>query len=521
MLHRGAHMILPVRRSFVLLQIAGTMRVWYLLVGLMLLSSLNAQWLEVQFDDSDMALDLTEALTFQKYPTYDQYVEMMQLFANENPEICRLDTFGTSVEGRLLLALKISDHVAEEEAEANFLYTSTMHGNELVGFVLMLRLADTLLKGYGIDSEVTRLVDNLSIWINPLANPDGSYSADNNMSLLNSVRTTAKQIDLNRNFPDPATAEPDDTTGRAKENQQMMQFMKTHGFTMSANLHAGAEVVNYPWDHDSALHADDAWYRFISREYADEAKSVNPGYMALFTDGITNGAQWYVINGGRQDYVNYYLEGREVTLELSNEFLLGADQLEEHWNINHRSLLNYMAQCMYGIRGRVRDNESGNPLRALIQIPGHDSAYSVVHSSALQGDFYRLIKEGTYDLVISAPGYLNDTLMGVSVTDYSATQLEIQLERDPKAGLSADLHSPGFRVYPNPANDLIYLEPDHVAPGQLEIMVFSAEGQLHLQRNVFYSGQPLPLKLGALPKGLYILRITSMEISRSLRFIKL
>ena len=66
----------------------------------------------VLFDQNDMAQDLAEALTFQKYPTYDQYVQMMQGFAAAYPGICLLDTIGYSVEGRLLLALKISDQVA-------------------------------------------------------------------------------------------------------------------------------------------------------------------------------------------------------------------------------------------------------------------------------------------------------------------------------------------------------------------------------------------------------------------------
>ncbi|MCK4879584.1 MAG: hypothetical protein KAS82_02955, partial [Bacteroidales bacterium] len=92
-------------------------------------TSLDAQWTKsVQFDDSDMALDVTEALTFRKYPTYYHYLEMMHRFASDYPEICRLDTFGTSREGRLLLALKISDNVELDEPEASFLYTSTMHG---------------------------------------------------------------------------------------------------------------------------------------------------------------------------------------------------------------------------------------------------------------------------------------------------------------------------------------------------------------------------------------------------------
>lgn len=488
--------------------------------GLMLLAGLNAQWLEVQFADGDMALDLNEALTFQKYPTYDQYVEMMQHFATQNPAICKLDTFGTSVEGRLLLALKISDNVEQDEPEAQFLYTSTIHGDELVGFVLLLRLADTLLKGYGTDNELTELVDSLTIWINPLANPDGSYSKDNNTSLENSSRKNVEGVDLNRNYPDPSKGEQDDTTGRALENKYMMQFLKDHGFTLSANLHAGAEVVNYPWDYTYELHADDAWYRLISREYADEAMAVDPDYMFGWPDGgITNGAQWYVINGGRQDYVNYYLEGREVTLELSTELRLDANHLDQHWNINRRSLLNYLAQCKYGIRGRVTDLENRDPVRAQIQIPGHDRTYSVVHSSAEHGDFYRLIKEGIYDLVVSAPGYLNDTLRGVSVTDYAATTLNIKLASDPNTGQTPDLKVPGFHIYPNPATGLMIMEPHDISHGPLEIRVYSAEGHLHLHRNFFYTGHPIPLETETLSSGLYILRVTSGELSWSLRFI--
>ncbi len=492
-----------------------------LVISAMTTTTLTAQWQEVQFDDSDMALDLTDALTFLKYPTYNQYVEMMKYFATQFPEICRLDTFGTSVEGRLLLALKISDNVGQNEPEANFLYSSTMHGNELVGFVLLLRLANHLLEGYGSDNELTRLVDSLAIWINPLANPDGSYSADHNLSLEHSTRFTVKGFDLNRSFPDPGNAEANDTTGRPRENQYMMQFMQTQDFTMSANIHSGTEVVNYPWDHTFDLHADDNWYRFISREYADEAMAVDPDYMFGWPDeGITNGAEWYVIDGGRQDYVNYYLEGREVTLELSEEFRLGSDLLEEHWNINQRSLLNYIAQCSYGIRGRVSNRENGDPLRALIQIPGHDSTYTVVHSTTNHGDFYRLIKEGVYDLVFSAPGYLNDTISGVAVTDYNVTTLDVQLERDPKAGLTFDLEAPGFRVYPNPASGFIYLDPDNVAPGALEIRVFSIDGQLQLKQSVYYSGAPIPFQIEALTEGFYILHINSMDRSKSLRFIK-
>ena len=324
-------------------------------------SVIEAQWTKgVQLDDGDMALDLAEALTFRKYPTYVQYLEMMQGYASEYPEICSLDTIGYSSEGRLLLALKISDQVDEDEAEAAFLYSSTMHGNEIVGYVLLLRLADTLLSGYGSDPELTALVNGLQIWINPMANPDGSFSASNNLSLETAVRQNARGIDLNRDFPVATLGEANDTAGRELETRNMMHFHSQKEFTLSANIHSGTEVVNYPWDDREARHADDDWYRFISREYADEAMSVDPGYMWGWPeDGITNGWDWYLALGTRQDYVNYYLGGREVTLELSDEFLLPSVELEHHWNINQRSLTNSLNSvgilCRYGFgSGRAR-----------------------------------------------------------------------------------------------------------------------------------------------------------------------
>ena len=92
-----------------------------------------------------MAQTMEEMAEWNRYPTYPLYIEMMQSFAQEHPDICRLDTIGFSVKGRLLLCLKISDNAHQEEPEPSFFYSSSIHGDELTGYVLMLRLADYLL----------------------------------------------------------------------------------------------------------------------------------------------------------------------------------------------------------------------------------------------------------------------------------------------------------------------------------------------------------------------------------------
>ena len=85
-------------------------------------------------------------------------------------------------------------------------------------------------------------------------------------------------------------------------------------------MHGGVEVCNYPWDTWSTLPADDNWWEYVSHEYADscQANSGN-GYFNYLNDGITNGYDWYEVNGGRQDYMNYFRYCREFTLELSDD----------------------------------------------------------------------------------------------------------------------------------------------------------------------------------------------------------
>ena len=105
------------------------------------------------------------------YPTYEEYDSLMHVFAIKYPDICKIDTIGYSVEDRLLLGVKISDNVSERENEPEVFLTSTMHGDETGGYILMLRLIDYLLENYSSQTRVTSLIDSLQIWINPLANP--------------------------------------------------------------------------------------------------------------------------------------------------------------------------------------------------------------------------------------------------------------------------------------------------------------------------------------------------------------
>ncbi|MBC8214637.1 MAG: carboxypeptidase regulatory-like domain-containing protein [Candidatus Marinimicrobia bacterium] len=385
-----------------------------------------------------MASSKDQMRDWDSYPTYSTYVDMMYQFAEDYPDLCVVENIGSSVEGRELLIAKISDNVNVNENEPEFLYTATMHGDEIVGYVLMLRLIDHLLSNYSSDSQVANLVDNAEIWINPLSNPDGTYNSSNN-SVWGATRSNANGVDLNRNYPDPQDGQHPDGNSWQPETIAFMALADEHNFILSSNLHSGAEVVNYPWDTWSQRHADDDWWQDVSHTYADAAQSNSPyGYMSSFDDGITNGYDWYSIDGGRQDYMNYFHGCREMTLELSNEKLLPENELLDHWTYNKDSFMYYMEETLYGIRGIVT-NESGTPLNATIEIIGHDFDNSHIFTDPEVGNYHRMIAPGSYNLLVSSFGYISQTINNVYVSNGNITVVDIVLDQAQTVDVSGNV----------------------------------------------------------------------------------
>ena len=398
-----------------------------------------------------MSNDPKQVLTWDYYPTYNVYETLMQQFAADHPEICKLITIATLASGRKILALRISDNVNIEENEPEFLYSSTIHGDETTGYILMLHLADYLLTGYSTDTRITNLVNNFDIVICPLANPDGTYKGGN--STVNSAtRYNANGIDLNRNYPDPQAGQHPDGNVWQPETVAFMNFASQNTFSMGANFHGGAEVVNYPWDTWSKLNADDAWWQYISREYADTVHvNAIPNYLTDIMNGITNGYAWYPVYGGRQDYMNFYHYCRESTIEISTTKLLPASLLLSHWNYNYRSFLNYIEQAGYGLHGLVTDSVSGEPLYAKVFISGFDKDNSFVYTDPDVGDYHRLLKGRpvNYNVTFSAAGYLSKTI-AVKVTDKKTTILNVKLLKETLSTNTITAGKPDIKIYPNP-----------------------------------------------------------------------
>ncbi|MGW0390270.1 M14 family metallopeptidase [Streptomyces sp. NPDC003042] len=107
---------------------------------------------------------------------YHNYAEMsaeIDQRVAQYPTIMSKRVIGKSYQGRDLVAIKISDNVATDEAEPEVLFTHHQHAREHLTVEMALYLLKEFGEDYGTDSRITNMVNGREIWIIPDLNPDG------------------------------------------------------------------------------------------------------------------------------------------------------------------------------------------------------------------------------------------------------------------------------------------------------------------------------------------------------------
>lgn len=458
------------------------------------------------------ASSAAEAMLWQSYPTWQHYDTIMHKIAERWPEVCRLDTIGFSVMGRAVLAMKISDNPGDDEHKPAVMLSASIHGDEPASFVMMMRLAEYLACESAYGGLAAMLTSGLEIWINPLANPDGMYR--DNDTIINPVRANNNGYDLNRNFPDPDVAEPDPLQ---PETLDMIAFMQEKHFVLSANLHSGTEVVNYPWDKWTRLHADDEWFNAISRRYADTVHLyADDEYMTFLDNGVTRGSEWYTVRGGRQDFVTWGLGGREVTIEIDDIKMTPGSRLETLWEWNYRSLLRYMAEALNGVRGSVTDADTGDSLCAKVFIEGYDRDSSHVYSDTISGEYYRFLSPGTFNLTFTCPGYQPYDYQAV-ITDWNTSLVaDVQLAREEI--VYPDPPESSLLIWPNPSDGHLSIMLPSSVSGDMVVTVSSVSGSAIQSFSVTSQpGIPVIIDISKLPPGVYIVSVKKLPYGPVIR----
>ncbi|EHH19293.1 hypothetical protein EGK_19972 [Macaca mulatta] len=403
---------------------------------------------------------LVAPVTFRHH-RYDDLVRTLYKVQNECPSITRVYSIGRSVEGRHLYVLEFSDHPGIHELlEPDVKYVGNMHGNEALGRELMLQLSEFLCEEFrNRNQRIVRLIQDTRIHILPSMNPDGyevaAAQGPNKHGYLVG-RNNANGVDLNRNFPDLNTyiyynekyggpnhhlPLPDNWKSQVEpETRAVIRWMHSFNFVLSANLHGGAVVANYPYDKSfehrvrgvrrtaNTPTPDDKLFQKVCGATAcpargtwgseDELKlakvySYAHGWMYqgwncgdYFPDGITNGASWYSLSKGMQDFNYLHTNCFEITLELSCDKFPPQEELQREWLGNREALIQFLEQVHQGIKGMVHDENYNNLANAVISVSGinHDV------TSGDHGDYFRLLLPGTYTVSAIAPGFDPETV---------------------------------------------------------------------------------------------------------------
>lgn len=406
---------------------------------------------------------------------YEDLVRALYGVHSECPYVTRIYSIGRSVEGRHLYVLEFSDNPGIHEAlEPEFKYVGNMHGNEVLGRELLIQLAKFLCEEYRAGNErITRLIHDTRIHILPSMNPDGYEVAAQQGPEFNGYlvgRGNSRDVDLNRNFPDLNALMyyyeksngqnhhlplPDNWEQQVEpETLAVIKWMQNYNFILSANLHGGAVVANYPFDKSREARIrgkttysatpDDKLFKKLARTYSYAHSWMHKGWNCgdYFDEGITNGARWYSLSKGMQDFNYLYSNCFEITLELSCDKFPPASALHREWIGNREALISYLEQVHHGIKGMVYD-ENNNPINdAEIAVAGinHDI------TSGADGDYFRLLLPGTYTVTASAPGYQSVTKQ-VTVGPAEAILLNFTLKTAPK-GINLNLKSQNNKKSP-------------------------------------------------------------------------
>ncbi|KAL6475955.1 hypothetical protein MHYP_G00144540 [Metynnis hypsauchen] len=420
-----------------------------------------------------------------RHHNYKEMRKLMKSVQEACPDIMRIYSIGKSYWGLKLYVMEISDNPGKHElGEPEFRYVAGIHGNEVLGRELLLNLMQYICQEYKRGNpRIIHLVKETRIHLLPSMNPDGyeiAYKKGSELSGWALGRFSYEGIDMNHNFADLNTVMwkaieletdksklinhyfpiPEQYTSEeafvAPETRAVISWMQTIPFVLSANFHGGELVVTYPFDmtrdwapREHTPTADDSFFRWLATVYASTNHVMSnldrrPCHYDDFVrhNNIINGANWHTVPGSMNDFSYLHTNCFEVTVELSCDKFPHASELPIEWENNKESLLIYMEQVHRGIKGVIRDKDTEAGIAdAIIKVDDIDHHIR----SAFDGDYWRLLNPGDYQVTVMAEGYFPATRSCRVEYEHYPTICDFRLTKTPKQRLR-DILAKGGKI---------------------------------------------------------------------------
>lgn len=112
--------------------------------------------------------------TYDHYWKYDEMKTMLEEMAAAHPDLMKLETLVTTPEGRNVYAVTLSKGPLDPLAKPAFYIDGSTHAGEVTGSMAALHAIDVLVSGCESDPEITKLLENETIYVIPRISPDGA-----------------------------------------------------------------------------------------------------------------------------------------------------------------------------------------------------------------------------------------------------------------------------------------------------------------------------------------------------------
>jgi carboxypeptidase T len=342
------------------------------------------------------------------YKTSTEIAQILQDFASRYPLLTKLETIGKSLEGRDILALKITTDAQNSSSNKPTVFFNGMHhAREVMTPEIAIDIIEYLTSNYMRDAEVTTWLEKIEIWIVPMINVDGNNIVWNKDNMWRKNARPKYGVDINRNYPQAwGTCQGSSSNPSAQdyrgpsaasepETNVIMNFVSKIKPIFSISYHSYSEIVIYPYGCNGVRVPTADVVEGIGAEIG-ESIGYKPGTsweLLYSTDG--GDIDWYY---AAEDVIPYVIEVNSSLQGFQPSYRQWRDKTVELNRAGWKLVLNKTLES--GIRGQLtQDNKA--LLHYKIEISKNNArtkSYYHTVKSKNNGFYHIVLKPGQYSL---------------------------------------------------------------------------------------------------------------------------